>query len=319
MDKWSKGAMSRASTWMIERALWLGCAMTALACSPADDFCRPAVQCVDCADAGVVEDESCVSFDEAEQLAQRPGSGLRKLTGNATGGGVVTVVSQNAQTICRGTTCYLRRTGEVELYAAPGPSSLFVGWSGCSTSTEQRIAISNLRADAVCTAQFAPRFIVINTGVTGWYRARVSIDQCPGAQACAVEYGGDITLRAPTSDSYRFLSWSCAMSTDPTLALTDVRSVLPPCIAQFAAVTRDVSWEVASDTPFGSVQNTSGPDFVCDATHCAVVLHQQIHLQAVPDDGATFVGWSGCSTSSEPSLMLQDVTEDHHCVARFAR
>jgi Divergent InlB B-repeat domain len=163
------------------------------------------------------------------------------------------------------------------------------------------------------------------TGFTiGWYRANVQLtssDGCSSTQTCVVGSGGSVTLQAPTNESYRFLGWGgCSTSTDTRLVLENLTQPQPMCAARYQAITHDVSWSVAADAPDGSVRlGASGPDFVCDASHCAVVLHQRVSLEAVPDDGASFVGWTGCSDSKEPRLTLSDVTADQHCEARFSR
>ncbi|MDB4975945.1 MAG: cell wall/surface repeat protein [Myxococcaceae bacterium] len=303
------------------------CTGLMVACGPEAPFCQTELVCTDaaCSDAGASASEECISFEKAAALADDPQGGVRRVSARAepTQGGFVATTSSNDQAVCRDGACYVKRNGAVSLHAVPETQNLFERWSGCSDSTEPNLTLSSVHSDRECVAHFAPYLIIVLGQSSGWYRApAVALRAGAGTECtavCRVSYGGTMTLTAPQSESYRFLGWSgCSTSAAPELILENLTRSPDPCVARYEPVTARVSWSVAEAAPGGSVRIVaSGPDDTCDATHCAVVLHQSLSIEAVPDPGFRFAGWSGCSSATETILTLPEISSELHCEARF--
>lgn len=89
------------------------------------------------------------------------------------------------------------------------------------------------------------------------------------------------------------------------------------CVAIVQAITSEVSWSVVPESG-GSVQRSgTGPDSICTASSCQVVLGETIRLEAVSSAGYHFSGWSACSATADPVLELTPVDAPQHCQANF--
>ena len=233
--QWRTGAMAAGSL----------AAMLSIGCDPGEGFCPAAsVVCAGdvCGDAGTTATTGCITFDEAAALATAGGRGIHKLSTAVDPAryGFVSATATDSRSICNQDTCYLFSDGSVALYAVPETQALFVDWSGCSTSTAPHVTISATGADQVCTAHFAPAFIVIQASSTGFVGAPIHVTSSTGCDAtngCVVRNGGSVTLTAPTNPAYTFTGWSgCASSKDPVLVLPSVTGPLPACVAQYSPV-----------------------------------------------------------------------------------
>jgi hypothetical protein len=238
-------------------------------------------------------------------------------------GGTVTASSRSHRARCEGNTCEARLGSWVTLQASPAEQYRFLGWSGCSDSSETQITLRFIHRDQECVAHFAPDYVTVSAFVIGWYRAQVHIsapDRTCSSYSCSVPYGTPVTLEAPSSPSYRFISWGeCSSSTEPTLVVSTEgphRSI--NCLAIMEPITEEVSWSVAPGGGGTARLSGSGPDIVCGESSCQVVLGAGIGLMAEPDAGYRFTGWSDCSDSTEPHIRMDNVYEPRHCVAHFA-
>lgn len=237
-------------------------------------------------------------------------------------GGTITASSRSPRARCAGSACEAAPGSSVTLHAAPADQYRFLRWSGCSDSNAGQITVRVTRRNLECVAHFAPDYVMVSAFVVGWYRALVRMTapgiSCP-SYTCTVPYGTPVTLQAPSSPSYRFISWgNCSNSTDPTLILSPEG---PPrsytCLAVMEPITEEVSWGVAPGGGGAVHLAGSAPDIVCGESSCQVVLGAGIGLMAEPDAGHRFAGWSDCSESTEPHLRMDNVQEPRHCVAHF--
>ncbi|HVZ34641.1 MAG TPA: hypothetical protein VG963_19565, partial [Polyangiaceae bacterium] len=236
------------------------------------------------------------------------------------GAGTVVAKSRSWLARCEGSSCRAKFGASLSLQATAASDYQFTGWSGCSDSRSATLKLPFIHGDLACVAHFTPSVVVVSTGVLGMYRGQVTITSpagCAGLQACGVPYGTTLTLVAPSNSSYRFVSWSsCSDSTDPTLTL--VAKTSTTCLAIMEPITSEVSWSVVPEAG-GTVRlSAGGPDITCSESSCQVVLGASITIEAVSNSGYRFVGWSGCSDSSEPQLQVTAANEQpQHCEAHF--
>lgn len=218
---------------------WLNLGIGLLTADSAADeelaFC--ACEVPPCEDAG---ETACISFAEAADRAAQPNSGIYKVTTTVepNPSGAVNASAGNEHAICQYGTCYVQDDGLIDL-AAFGHQTVFFGWSGCSDSTEQTLALGPLTANADCVAHFGPGLIVASAKVSGRDDgAKVQISgSCTGSAHCSFLNGGSVTLTAPGSDArFSFAGWSgCATSSETTLTFTNVKQALPECVATYVA------------------------------------------------------------------------------------
>jgi len=216
-----------------------------MSCEPGEGFCPvgPIVcEGEGCADAGAPTTEQCITFEQAAELAKFAGRRIRKLTVTAEPPmfGFVSATATDSRAICRDNTCYLFPDGEALLHAVPTTQVLFVGWSGCSTSTDSNLTLPATASNLQCVAHFAPAFIILSASSTGGSGAPIHVTSstgCDSDNSCVVFYGGSFTVTAPTDPGFQFTGWTgCANSTDPVLVLTNVTGPLPACVAQYQPV-----------------------------------------------------------------------------------
>lgn len=235
--------------------------------------------------------------------------------------GTIVASSHSPGARCDAEGCHVWFGSSVTLEATPAPDFIFLGWSGCRKGGPGPLTLRFVHEDQACVAQFAPSFVIVSLGVSGMYRGQGQMTapgQTCGPQTCAVPYGTPVTVRAPVSESYRFVRWgSCSDSGDPVLVLsTETTNRSIACVAIMEPITHEVSWNVADGG--GSIRLVgTGPDIRCGAASCAVVLGAGIRLEALPDEGYRFAEWSGCADATEAVIGVLDVREARHCEAHF--
>jgi hypothetical protein len=301
----------RALRWMMACGVVLGCAPHEEAFCPSNIVVEP--------DAGI-EPASCITFEEASELANDPYSGVHTLTVSRDPPNTAAAIptASNEDATCRGDTCYVRKRGKVAIVATPSPGQRFLNWSGCSDSTDSRLELTNLRADTECVAHFVPQFIVVTAGVTGFYDQHVQLTSsigCSATNSCLTTYGGSMTLVAPSNASFQFLGWSgCSTSKELTITLDNLTQSTM-CMAHYRVIGHEVTWSAGEG---GSVRlvASGGPDNACSEGRCTVIEHGNITIEALPDEGWLFHSWS-CGNATTALLHIEDVTADVSCQARF--
>jgi hypothetical protein len=285
-------------------------------CAAADDPCSDAEGSGECAG----EQELAA---QNQELWGVPSFSVRARVDPA-GGGTATVQTRRLGSSCNADECEVPLGGRAVLSAVAATDYHFLRWSGCSDSSESEISLRFVRENLECVAHFVPNTVLVQAFVVGQYRGATRIT-APGSscssQGCviAVPYGTVVTIEPISSPSYRFVSWSeCSTSTEPVLVIaaeTSQRTLV--CKAIVEPITAQVSWSVAA-AGGGSIRiGHTGPDIRCDESSCQVVVGASIGLEAVPDAGFAFAGWTGCSDSSAAILEVSDVQAPRHCEAHF--
>jgi hypothetical protein len=205
------------------------------------EFCPSGAACAgEGCDVEGADESACITFEEARDLAARPGSGVYAVSTRVEPalGGAVNATPANTNAICKYETCYVKGDGKVSL-AGYGHQTVFFGWTGCAEGEEPHFVLGPVTASTECVAHFGPGLIVINASITGRADGQVQIaGSCSGNEHCTFLNGGSVTLSAPASDArYRFVGWSgCACSTEPVITLDNVRQQPAACVARYESV-----------------------------------------------------------------------------------
>jgi hypothetical protein len=226
------------------------------------------------------------------------------VSASASEGGTVSASSGGAA--CPNARCTLDYGQSVSVSAVPATGYRFVGWSECASSMETALTLDNVTGNRTCVATFTRLQLSVRSSVA----PADSGDGACSSVGCAVAYGGGLTLTATARPGWAFARWSdCSTSTTRELALDNVTSDLA-CVANFDRVRITVSSSVAP-------ANTGG--VTCSAPNCTVDYGDMVTLVAAPASARyRFVAWSGCSTSTNPTLLLPSLTSAQSCVANFA-
>jgi Divergent InlB B-repeat domain len=232
--------------------------------------------------------------------------------------GTVTATSQTPNSVCGASSCEVDESADVTLQASPAANARFTGWSGggpCS-GAGPRLVLTNAQANLTCRATFAAR-VTLASGATPDGSGETTASstsaqaQC-SAGACTVDAGANVSVTATPAAGYRFLGWSgCSTSTaNPLTVAVDAPTV---CTARMERISFMV---IASAGLGGAVSASSGGQDCPDAS-CLVPYGGSAELRAAAAPGYSFSGWSGCSTSTESTLTLLDVTAAASCTASF--
>jgi uncharacterized repeat protein (TIGR02543 family) len=242
------------------------------------------------------------------------------ITGKAapSSAGSVRATATSATARCTDTSCTVDDGQNVVLTAAANPDTRFTGWSGGGgcTGSAARLELSRVRANQTCTANFVARVqvtVVANPSAGG----RVGVTalstgaQC-SANRCTIDSGTDVTLSAQASSGYRFTSWSGC-------------SALGAGVAQLIAVRRDIEcvanferlYQVSAiASPSAGGRATASRNGVDCGGSCEVSADDTVRVEARPNTGYDFAGWSGC-TGSGTTATVSNVSGNVTCTARF--
>ena len=127
------------------------------------------------------------------------------VTGNVDGGSAQVLASSDAAGAnCSQNLCSVDAGANVTLTAPASSGFRFTGWSGSEgcAGTNPVLTLNGIAANTVCTAHYAPRFIVEGT-IAGLSGASEILAESSNAFAscaegsCEVDGGSDVTLTAP--------------------------------------------------------------------------------------------------------------------------
>lgn len=234
------------------------------------------------------------------------------LTVNKAGTGTGTI---NASGINCGADCsqsYLVNT-QVNLQAAPGPGSVFEGWSGNADCSDGKV-----RIDAVknCTATFAQSSQQFNLNVNKSGSGDGTVSSSPGGidcgSDCAENYPVNtvITL-TPTPDSgSEFIGWEGACFGEFTMNSNKT------CTAIFE---QDLRILRVDKKGFGSGTVTSNPSGIDCGLDCEQTYptNTQVTLTAIAEPGSVFIGWTSEEDSEDCSDGVVTLEFSNACTARF--
>lgn len=245
------------------------------------------------------------------------------VTGAVIGAQVAVTASSDAPTAsCLGAGCRIDAGATVTLRVANAEGFSFAGWSGdagCSGSTPS-ITLRDVTSSKTCVARFTRlRFEVTASVAPAASGTVVASSASPTASCldarCTVDHGASVTLRASPLPGYDFAGWSgCASDGNPLLELANVTRALA-CEARFSRRRVTVRAAVSGS---GAVALSSGdPSASCSPESCSVDYEGSVVLTGSVRGSARFVGWSGCSSATTPTLTLANLRENQSCTANF--
>jgi hypothetical protein len=195
---------------------------------------------------------------------------------------------------------------ELNLYATPGPGSVFVGWTdgycsfyGAEPCEELRFEEEGITVDA----EFGlipkyPLTVEIEGSGTGTVKCEVAGSGSAGS--CAAEYpeGATLSLYATPGPGSVFVGWSgecdVAVASKCEVEMSEEKTV--------AAV-----FEARPQVPFTVIESGTGTGTVtCDGGACASSYSEgkEVTLAASAAAGSTFGGWSGGGCSGTGSCTV---------------
>jgi hypothetical protein len=225
---------------------------------------------------------------------------------------------------CSGGSCTVDYGSDVRLTANAADGFRFVNWSGCATGNGRTLTVANVRANQSCQANFTRISLMVTATAAPEAGGSVAASSnspgttCNNSARCTVAYGAAVTLTATPARGYRFTDWSgCGPGPAPTLQLSNITTTLE-CRANFE-LTRWAVSGVASPADGGSVVASTSGDGSCREGRCSVDFGASVTLEARPNAGFGFRGWSGCQTNASARITIANVAADVTCQANFER
>jgi hypothetical protein len=245
----------------------------------------------------------------------------RELKVTKAGNGTGTVTSSPAGIDC-GSTCaatFAHGTAVV-LTASPGPNTLPVAWSGCTSVSEGECNVTMSAAKAV-TATFklpSQELKVTKAGAgSGTVTSSPAGINCGATCAASFEQGTQVTLTGAPGANTKAVQWSgcdsvaegkCKVTLGAARSVTATFNVEGPLLT----VTR-----TGPAAPFSSV--TSSPAGInCGAT-CATnfVKDSTVTLTGLPGLHVKAVQWSGCTSVNGENKCLVTMSAAKEVTATF--
>jgi uncharacterized repeat protein (TIGR02543 family) len=176
----------------------------------------------------------------------------------------------------------------VTLQATPSASYTFAGWSGDLTGTTNPATLV-MNSNKAVAANFTAVVVTYTLGISA---ANGTVTKTPDKTSYAS--GETVTLQAVPNAGYKFVSWSGDLSgtaNPTTLMMNSNKSVT----ASFVANTYTLSVTAANGTVTKTPDKTS------------YTSGETVTLQAVPNAGYKFVGWSGDLTgTANPATLVMN-------------
>ena len=238
-----------------------------------------------------------------------------QLTVTKQGGGTGTVASTDQNINC-GPICsyYYDPSAQITLIATPGQNSYFSGWTGAGCSTGQ-CSFTMGTANVGVAASFIvdPQVTVTKQGNgTGTVTSTDGDINC--GPTCSYSYapGAVINLTATPGQNSYFSGWSgagCSGTGQCTVTMGITNTGVT------ATFTRDPLLTVSKiGDGTGTVTSTDG-DINCGATcNYSYTPNTVVTLNASPNSGYFFTGWSACSGTGSCAIT---VTSDTTVTASF--
>ena len=184
----------------------------------------------------------------------------------------------------------------VSLEAVPDSGYSFASWAGDLSGSTNPATIT-MDADKTVTANFSANSYTLTVSASNG-----SVTQTP--DQTSYSHGETVTLEAVPDSGYRFTGWSGDLSgsTNPATITMDADKTVT---ANFSAN----SYTLTISASNGSVTKT--PD------QASYSYGETVSLEAVPDSGYSFTGWSGdLSGSTNPATITMDA--DKTVTANFS-
>lgn len=190
---------------------------------------------------------------------------------------------------------------EVTVEARTNSGYAFTGWTGDTTSSDNPLTL-NMTEDTKLTANFEEEQADKYNLSTTVKPAEAGAVDPPGG---SYEKGSQVTVEAIPNTHWKFFEWSgdAGQSVDNPLSFTISADM--SITANFKKVNYDLTVST-NPSSGGSVDPFSG----------SYEAETQVTVEATPNDGYIFAGWSGDTTSSENPLTLTMI-EDTELTANF--
>ncbi|MFO8143886.1 MAG: hypothetical protein R6T78_04360 [Dehalococcoidales bacterium] len=186
------------------------------------------------------------------------------------------------------------------LEAQPAPGYYFVRWSGDLTGTQNPLTVE-IDSSSVITANFARIVHSISMGVHGGGTTE------PPVGVHEYNEGETVDIRAIPDEGWQFDGWSGGVYS-PELATTSLIVGSDKAItASFSPVVHTISMEVEGG---GSTKPAAGNHQYDEG--------ETVNIQAFPESGWYFDGWSGGVSRPELALTTLLVSTDKTVTASFS-
>ncbi len=193
----------------------------------------------------------------------------------------------------------------VTLQVAPNTGYTFTGWSGDLTGTTNPATLT-MDANKSVTANFAavPAGYTLTVGATNG-----TVTKTP--DQTSYTSGQTVTLQATPNAGYTFSGWSGDLTgtTNPvTLTMNSNKSVT----ANFSAAPAPTTYTLTVSAVYGTVTKTPN--------QTSYTPGQTVTLQAIPNTGFKFTGWSGDLTgTTNPATLVMNGNKSVTATFRFIR
>jgi hypothetical protein len=237
------------------------------------------------------------------------------------------VSSNDPNDVCQDGGCYVEAGSDVSFEAPLLDGYVFDGWSGDCDDPSSATALLGVAADVNCYAAYQ-RLLVV-TAVPSNVQATISgssdSDNCTGA-SCTVLAGEPVTFRV---SSYWQITGTtgtdCSLGSDDGVAVVVLENPQyngQSCAIEVAPRT-DVTLNASGD---GSVTFSDDGGLDCfgegSFVRCLGPATAPVTIQASPNAGAGFTGWSGATCpvdgSTDATETLTPAGGDFDCIATFA-
>ena len=243
------------------------------------------------------------------------GSGFPTVVLTVLNGGNGTVTSDLPGIDC-GVSCEAPFTlgTTVTLTATPAENYSFGGWSQACVGTAPCAILMDIAKTVTASFVEVPQAVTLNTTVNGsgtLTSTPAGID-CGGTCSASFTIGTTVTLTALTTEGHTFSGWSgdCSGTGVCEVAMDAARNVT-------ATFAEDPQVFVLTTSTVGSGGITSTPSGIDCGSTCSAsyTLGTTLTLNAVPNTGHSFSGWSGnCSGTGSCPLTMD---ADKNAVATF--
>ncbi|MBL0214044.1 MAG: hypothetical protein IPQ07_09175 [Myxococcales bacterium] len=242
-----------------------------------------------CGDDGIHHLPDAPPLDDA---APDTGIATEPLLVTLAGTGTGTITSLPAGISC-GASCEASfpKDTVITLTATPGTGSVFAGWSGACTGTQNTCEVT-LGAAKAATATFNLATYTVTVTKAGAGSGTVSGGGISCGVNCSVTvpYGTQLTLTSAATALSTFAGWggACSGTTPCTLTITDTTNVS----ANFSLDNLTLFVTLGGN---GTGSVTSSPAGISCGVDCSetYTANQMITLTASAGIGSTFTGWSG--------------------------
>jgi hypothetical protein len=253
-----------------------------------------------------------------------PGMSTLTVTSNGTGTGTVSSAPAGINNCSAACSANFPSGTSVTLTAAATGGSTFGGWTGGGCSGTELTCVVAMTGPQTVTATFnappLPSMATLTVNKAGAGAGTVSseppgIDNCAATCSFSFPVGTNVTLTANPTGGSTFAGWTGCSGAGPTCSV--VMDISRTVTATFNPPPSPAVLTV-NKTGTGTGTVTSDPAGIDCGNTCSAGFGQNssVTLNAVPDSGSTFVGWSGgpCSGTGACTIMMNT---DQTVVATF--